>query len=191
MKIGYIRVSTKDQNIDRQVARLEKEGCERTFIDKRSGRNTNRPELKKMFEQLREGDVVIVTELSRLGRSHGDVVSMTMELEKRKVNLKVLDIEWLDTTTPTGKFFFMCMSLLDELRREIIVENTKEGLQTARSRGRVGGRPRVEQTKINTAITMYNSGNHSIKEILDVTGISQGTLYNAVNSVNPKNGDAI
>lgn len=181
MNIGYIRVSTKEQNIDRQIDRLKEAGCDRVFVDKRTGKNTDRPELNKMFDLLREGDTVMVTELSRLGRSHGDIVTMTMELERLKVNLRVLDVEWLDTSTPAGQFFFMSMSLMDELRRKTIVENTKEGLRSARARGRVGGRPKADENAVKTALKMYNSKQHTIKEIVSVTGISQGTLYKRIN----------
>lgn len=180
MKIGYIRVSTKEQNIERQLDRLNEAGCEKIFIDKRSGKDMGRPELQKMLEQLRKEDSVVITELSRLGRSLKDIIQLTTEFSERDVNLTVLDIPWLDTSTPSGKYFFMSMALLDELRRDIIVQNTKDGLEAARARGRKGGRPPVDQTALKTALTMYFSKKHTIKEITKMTGISQGTLYTGV-----------
>jgi Site-specific recombinases, DNA invertase Pin homologs len=111
-----------------------------------------------------------------------DVVNMTVQLEAAEVNLIVLDSEWIDTTTPNGKFFFLSMALMDELKREIIVQNTNEGLQAARARGRKGGRPPVDKAVLKTAMTMYESKNHTIKEIVNITGISQGRLYKEVNA---------
>jgi len=181
MKIGYARVSTKEQNLDRQIDRLQDAGCEKIFCDKISGKSKERPELKKCLEQLREGDVLIVAELSRLARNMNDVVSLTLQIENIGVDLHVLDSDWIDTTTPNGKFFFLCMALMDELKREIIVQNTNEGLKAARARGRKGGRPPVDKAALKTAMTMYNSGQHTIKEILNQTGISQGRLYKEVN----------
>lgn len=182
MIFGYIRVSTKEQNIDRQIDYLIKYGAEKIFIDKCSGRNINRPELVKLLEQLRKDDIVAITELSRLGRSLKDIINITGELSDKGVNLVVLNIPWLDTATPQGKYFFYSMALLDELQREIIVQNTKAGLESARARGRKGGRPKVDITKLRTAITMYNSKEYSISEIIKVSGISQGTLYNYINN---------
>ena len=181
MKIGYARVSTKDQNLDRQIDRLKEAGCEKIFQDKMSGKSKERLELHKCIDQLRKGDVLVVTELSRFARSMKDVVDMTVQLEAAVVNLIVLDSEWIDTTTPNGKFFFLSMALMDELKREIIVHNTNEGLQAAKARGRKGGRPPVDKATLKMAMTMYESRNHSIKEIVRATGISQGRLYKEIN----------
>lgn len=180
MRFGYIRVSTREQNIERQIDRLKEANCDKYFIDKRSGKDTERPELQKMLEQLRKDDIVVVTELSRLGRSLKDIIQLTTKFSEMGVNLIILDVPWLDTSTPSGKYFFLSMALLDELRRDIIVQNTKEGLEAARARGRKGGRPPVDKVALKTALTMYHSKEHSIKEIVKVTGISQGTLYNAL-----------
>lgn len=105
---------------------------------------------------------------------------ITLWYAAAEVNLLVLDTPWLDTSTPNGKFFFYSMALLDEVRRDIIVQNTKDGLAAARARGRKGGRPRVDQNKLKIALAMYESKQHSINEIVSTTGISQGTLYNEI-----------
>jgi DNA invertase Pin-like site-specific DNA recombinase len=177
MKIGYIRVSTKDQTIDRQIDMLKKEGCEKVFVDRKSGKNRERPELKKMFEQFREGDILIITELSRFGRSLIDVLELARQLRDMKVELVSITQPVLDTTTPQGKLFFYITAMFDEMRREITVQNTKEGLEAARARGKKGGRPPVDKKTLETAIKMYDSRQHTIKEITQLTGISQGTLY--------------
>ena len=128
------------------------------------------------MDQLRRDDVLVATELSRFSRNSKDVVNMTVQLEKTGGNLIVLDTVWIDTTTPNGRFFCITMALMDELRREMIVQNTKEWLKAARDRGRKGGRPPVDPQALKLAMTMYESQNHSIREIVTATGISQERL---------------
>lgn len=176
MIFGYIRVSTVSQNIDRQKDALEKAGAERLFIDKVTGTKADRPQLNEMFKQLRKGDIVIVTELSRFGRSLKDLLKLVEELDNMGVEFKSLK-ETIDTTTPYGKFFFAVNCAYAQLQRDIIVQNTEEGLKAARARGRKGGRPPADEKNIQTALKMYNSKEYSIKEITNITGISQGTLY--------------
>ncbi len=179
MIFGYIRVSTTSQNIDRQQDALLAAGAERLFIDKVTGTKADRPRLKEMFSFLRPNDVVIVTELSRFGRSTKDLFNLVEQLEKMGVEFKSLK-ETIDTTTAYGKFFFTINCAYAQLQRDLIVQNTKEGLEAARARGRKGGRPCVDKNKLNTALKMYESKDYSIKEITQLTGISQGTLYKYV-----------
>jgi DNA invertase Pin-like site-specific DNA recombinase len=161
---------------------LTEAGCEKIFIDKRSGKNIERPELIKMLEILRKDDIVVITELSRLGRSLVDIVNLTAKFNQSGVHLQVVSSQRpIDTTTPEGKFFLYSMANLAEFQREITVQNTKEGLEAARARGRKGGRPPVDAAKINTAMKMYKSKQYSIKEICQTVGISQSTLYKAIN----------
>lgn len=178
MVFGYIRVSTGTQNIDRQLDALTDAGAEKIFIDKKSGKNTQRPELVKMFDCLRAGDKVIVNELSRFGRSVSDLIKLSNRLNEKGVEFQSLKENWIDTTTPQGKFFFVTTAAFDELTRDLIVANTKEGLQAARARGRKGGRPLADTEKIKIAVSMYKDNKYTIKQITESTGISQGTLYN-------------
>lgn len=181
MKFGYIRVSTESQNIDRQVDSLKNEGCERIFVDKMSGKNKERPELQKMLDMLRADDIVIVHELSRLGRSVKDLIEICEEIDGKKANLISLKEKEIDTTTAAGKFMFIVIAAFASFQRDIIVQQTNEGLKAARARGRVGGRPKVNEDTITYALKMYDSQSFSISEICKRCSISKSTLYRYIN----------
>ena len=177
MLIGYARVSTIDQNTDLQTDALKIAGCQKIFIDKISGVKSDRPELSKLKEQLREGDTLVVWRLDRLGRSLRDLIDWMNYLEKEKVVLKSLQ-ESIDTGNPTGKLIFHIFGALSEFERNLIVERTNAGLKAARARGIKGGRkPKLDATKQKTAQTMYDSKNHTIKEICETLKITKPTLY--------------
>ena len=177
MIMGYIRVSTTAQNIERQIDILNEYGAERLFIDKMTGTKADRPQLNKMFEQLRKGDIVVVTELSRLGRSLKDLLVINERIENIGAELVSLK-DKIDTTTPYGKFFFAVNGAFVQLQRDIIAETTKDGLRSARARGRLGGRKKIEKDKIKTALTMYHSGDYSLADITRITGVSKSSIYN-------------
>ena len=177
MLIGYARVSTIDQNTDLQTDALKMAGCQKIFIDKISGVKSDRPELNKLKEQLREGDTLVVWRLDRLGRSLRDLIDWMNYLEKEKVMLKSLQ-ESIDTGNPTGKLIFHIFGALSEFERNLIVERTNAGLKAARARGIKGGRkPKLDAAKQKTAQTMYDSRNHTIKEICETLKITKPTLY--------------
>lgn len=139
MLIGYVRVSTNDQNTALQKNALECAGCELIFEDKISGKTSERPGLKKLLKALSEGDTLIVWKLDRLGRSMRHLVTLIEELRKRGINFRSLT-DSIDTSTPMGRFFFHVMGALAEMERELIVERTRAGLDAARAQGRIGGR---------------------------------------------------
>lgn len=141
MLIGYIRVSTNDQNTGLQRNALECAGCEQIFEDKMSGKTTQRPGLKRALKKLKPGDTLMVWKLDRLGRSMRHLVALTDELQQQGINFRSLT-DSIDTSTPMGRFFFHIMGALAEMERELIVERTRAGLAAARERGRTGGRPR-------------------------------------------------
>ena len=141
MKIGYARVSTKEQNLSLQIDALKKEGCYMVFQEKVSGSKADRPELRKMIDQLREGDIIIIWKLDRLGRSLRDLVNLIKEIQDKEAGLKSLN-DSIDTTTAHGKLIFHIFASLAEFERDIISERTKAGLVSARARGRKGGRRR-------------------------------------------------
>lgn len=178
--MGYIRVSTTTQNIERQLDALQATGCEKIFIDKWSGKNKDRPELQKMMEQLRKEDIVVVLELSRFGRSVSDLITLVNEIRAIGAEFVSLKENWIDTSTPQGRYFFHTAAAFAELQRELIVQATAEGLQAARARGRVGGRPKKDQKAIDKAVKLYKARTHSIKEIAEITGVSKSTLYKAL-----------
>lgn len=177
MKIGYIRVSTTVQNIDRQVDALKDAGCEKIFIDKITGARADRPELLNMFDHLRAGDTVIVTELSRFGRSTKDLIALMERLNSMNVNIQSLKETFINTTTIEGRFIYTLFAALAEFDREIRRAYAKEGIQAARARGRTGGRPPIDDKKKKLAIQMYTSKKFTIQQIVEASGISQGTLY--------------
>ena len=139
MLIGYVRVSTNDQNTALQRDALERSGCELIFEDKMSGRTAERPGLKKLLKRLSPEDTLVVWKLDRLGRSMRNLVILVEELKQRSVNFRSLT-DSIDTSTPMGRFFFHVMGALAEMERELIVERTRAGLVAARAQGRIGGR---------------------------------------------------
>lgn len=177
MIIGYARVSTIDQNLDRQFDQLNEYGCARIFSEKVSGAKVIRAELEKMIDQLRENDVVVVTELSRLSRSVKDLFAVVDKIHAKGANVKSLRENWVDTTTAQGKLLFTIFAGISEFERDLIRQRVNEGLTAARARGRNGGRPRVASHKSELALKMYDSQDYSVNEILTATGISKPTLY--------------
>ncbi|MGM9741659.1 MAG: recombinase family protein [Candidatus Cryptobacteroides sp.] len=181
MKFGYARCSTLDQNLDWQIDALMKEGCDRIFQEKFTGTRKDRPELLRMLDMLREGDTVIICELTRLSRSVKDLFDLVERVEKAGANIKSLKEPWLDTTTPQGRLLFTIFSGVSQFERELIRERTMEGLASARARGRMGGRPGKDKKVVEQALTLYDSRAYSVDEISKTTGISRATLYKYIN----------
>jgi len=182
---GYARVSTQDQSLDLQLDALKKHGVadEDIFQEKMTGKRKDRPELEKLLDKnnLREGDTIVVYKLDRISRSTKHLIELVEEFELRGVNFVSIN-DQIDTTTPMGKFFFRMMASIAELERDIISDRTKAGLEAARARGRVGGRPSKKKEKIETAFKMYDSKDFSIEQILEATGLSRTTLYRYLNN---------
>ena len=176
MKIGYTRISTSPQNNDMQRDALLAAGCEKIFSDVMSGATSHRPQLEKMFEQLREGDIIIVYELSRFGRSLKDLINLVDRLHQAGAEFKCIKQPEMDTTTLHGKMIFYINAIYAEMERELIRARTVDGLNAARARGRTGGRPKADEKAIASAIKMYHSKLHSVSEITTLTGVSKSTL---------------
>lgn len=174
--LGYARVSTEQQNLDRQLDALKKYGVDMIFDEKMTGAKCDRPELSKLLDRMTEGDTVVVESLSRLGRSTKDLIGLTELFERKGVHLISLK-EQIDTSTSTGKLLFTLMSAIAQFERDVIADRTREGLHSARARGRVGGRPRANPDAVKKAIKLYNTRQYSIKEIEELTGIKKSTLY--------------
>ena len=176
MIIGYARVSTQDQNLDRQLDALQKAGCERIFNEKMTGTRSARPELQMMLMTIREGDTLVVESFSRLSRSTKDLLDMVERLTKAGVQLISLK-EDLNTNTATGKLMLTMLSALSQFERDLIAERTIDGLKAARARGRCGGRPRKGTDKERKqALAMYHANVMSCKDIADKFGVSLSTL---------------
>ena len=173
---GYARVSTEAQNLDRQLDALEHYGVDMIYNEKMSGTKKNRPELAKLLDRITEGDTVVVESLSRLGRSTKDLIELTEIFQSKGVNLVSLK-ESIDTNSPTGKLLFTLMSAIAQFERDVIADRTREGLKSARARGRTGGRPRADPEQVKKAVKLYKTEQYSIKEIEELTGIKKSTLY--------------
>ena len=178
---GYARVSTEAQNLDRQLDALQKYGVDIIYNEKMTGTKRERPELTKLLDRITEGDTVVVESLSRLGRSTKDLIELTELFEKKGVHLVSLK-ESIDTSTSTGKLLFTLMSAIAQFERDVITDRTKEGLRSARVRGRKGGRPKTDPDAVKKAIKLYNTGQYSIREIEELTGIKKSTLYRNLNN---------
>jgi DNA invertase Pin-like site-specific DNA recombinase len=177
MLIGYARVSTADQTLTLQQDALAKAGSERLFTDVMSGAKAERKGLAEALSYVREGDILVVWKLDRLGRSLKDLIEQLTELNKRNIGFKSLT-ENIDTTTPGGKLIFHIFGALAEFERDLIKERTQAGLRAARARGRKGGRPKVlSEKKIAMARALYADKSNSIDEICKTLNIGRTTLY--------------
>jgi DNA invertase Pin-like site-specific DNA recombinase len=177
MFIGYARVSTSDQTLALQKDALKQAGCDRIFTDTASGAKAERIGLDEAISHLREGDILVVWKLDRLGRSLKHLIETITSLESRKIGFKSIT-EAIDTTTSGGKLIFHIFGALAEFERDIIRERTQAGLTAARARGRNGGRPKaLTPRKQEQLQTLYNDKNRSIAEICRTLNISRATLY--------------
>jgi DNA invertase Pin-like site-specific DNA recombinase len=176
MLIGYARVSTQDPNLDLQIDALTKAGCEKLFQEKMSGSRTARPEFSKALETMRQGDTLVVWKLDRLGRSVKNLVDLVAALQKRDIQFKSLT-DAIDTGTPSGRFFFHVMASLAQMERELTIERTRAGLETARKLGRKGGRKRrMTDSKIESARKLLSNGMPPRDVALNLN-VSIPTLY--------------
>ncbi len=180
MKIGYARVSTQDQSTNMQLDALRAVGCERIFSEKASGAKTDRPELAKALEYARPGDVIVVWKLDRLARSMRQLIETMEMLRERGIALESLT-EKIDTTSAQGKLVFGIFASLAEFERSLIRERVNAGLQAARARGRVGGRPTVDPAKLEHAETLVRGG-ESVSKAAKLAGIGVATLKRYRNS---------
>ena len=180
MRIAYARVSTDAQELHRKLDALEKVGYGKLIQEKYTGTKKDRAGLQQLLDTVREGDTVIVESISRLGRNTLDILSIIEELDKMGVTFISLK-ENMDTTSPTGKAMLGMVAVIAQLERDLIAQRTKEGLESAKKRGVKLGRPKLDEQKVQDALKLYDEGNHSIKEIIRLTGISQGKLYKEIN----------
>ncbi len=180
MILGYARVSTKDQNLDGQRDALAAAGVERTFADTITGTARSRPELDRMLKELRSGDVVVVTKYDRLARSLKDLLEIVDQIQAQGAGFRSLG-EDIDTTSPAGRLVFHVFASIAQFERERIVERTKEGLEAARRRGRVGGRPpALSPAQRTEAKRMRDVEHRPIPEIAVLFKVSEKTIRRVV-----------
>jgi DNA invertase Pin-like site-specific DNA recombinase len=176
--IGYSRVSTPDQSLDRQLDELRAKGCERVFAEAASGkRGAHRPQWEACLTHLRAGDTLVVVELSRLGRNTGDLGRLLDELDQRRIGLAILNLG-IDTKTPAGRLIFTIVGAVAAMERELLIERTQSGLAAARARGRVGGRRRSFSTEQEReAQRLYDLRQLTAEQIAKAVGTSTSSLY--------------
>lgn len=177
MNVAYVRVSTVEQNEARQVEALKKHGIEKWFTEKISGKNTNRPELQKMLEFVREGDTVYIHDFSRLARSTKDLLDIVDKLTEKGVHL-VSNKENIDSSTPTGKLMLTMIGAIAEFERQNILERQREGIAIAKEEGKYKGRQvkQIADEVFDKAFERYQTREINKKQLAQELNISRPTL---------------
>ncbi|MFT9485760.1 MAG: recombinase family protein [Tepidibacillus sp.] len=176
---GYVRVSKAEQKADRQVDLLMKEyGIpeEDIFIDSISGVKFGRPALDRLQAVLREGDVVVCESLSRVSRSSKDLLTLLEDWQKRGITF-ISHKEKLDFSSTTGQFMLTMLAALSQFERDTLRDRVREGIESARARGRIGGRPKTDKKALEKAVKLHATGTHSVREVCQITGVSKTVLY--------------
>ncbi|EOU1871533.1 recombinase family protein [Clostridium perfringens] len=189
MLVGYARVSTEGQSLNRQIDMLIDYGVDKRNIyqEKVSGTRSHREQLDKMLDELQEGDSVIITDLTRISRSTKDLLNILDRIKVKGASIKSIKDTWLDTSSdnPYNSFLLTVMSGLSQLERDLISQRTKEGLKSAKVRGRNGGRPSKRNNKADTVGLLYREG-YKIVDIVKQTGLSRATIYRVLNDLRLK-----
>ncbi|WP_454875473.1 recombinase family protein [Paraburkholderia xenovorans] len=176
--IGYARVSTRDQDLTAQEAQLRAAGCGRIFAEKITGTRRARPQLDRMLDHLRAGDVIVVTRLDRLARSILDLLDIVERIREAGAGLRSLAEPWADTTTPAGRMVLTVFGGMAEFERSLIVERTSSGRAAAKARGtKFGRKPKLEPAQLKHIYQLVDEGKASRQEIADLFGIDRSTLY--------------
>lgn len=198
MKVGYVRVSTKEQNTARQEILMEQLGVDKVYLEKVSGKNTNRPQLKAMLEFVREGDTVVVESISRFARNTKDLLELIELLQEKKVEF-ISQKEAIDTTTPTGKFMLTIFGAVSELERSYILQRQREGIDAmpidkktgkrkSSKTGKVTGRPSMKYPKEWTKIyKQYTEKELNVKQICKLYDIPRSSFYVLVDRYKQEN----
>lgn len=178
MRVGYVRVSTEEQNTIRQEILMKELGVEKIYIEKASGKNADRPQLKAMMEFVREGDVLIVESISRFARSTRDLLNLVDELAKKNVQF-VSQKEAIDTSTPQGKFMLTIFGAMAELEREQTLQRQKEGIAAAKEAGKYTGRKpiEIEPELLKEIHTKWYKGEITMAYAMKKLGVSKNTFY--------------
>ena len=179
LKIGYIRVSTVEQNIARQEVIMEKLGVEKVFIDKISGKNMERPMLKEMMDFVRIGDIVVVESISRFARNTRDLLELVDQLVAKGVQFVSMK-ERIDTSTPSGKFMLTVFGAVAQLERDYILQRQKEGIAIAKAQGKYNGRKRVENDKFLKVYEKWQNHEITAMQAMKILNFSKTTFYRRV-----------
>lgn len=179
MKIGYIRISTTDQNTARQEVMMKELGVDQVYIDRMSGKSLDRPELKRMLSYVREGDTVIVESISRFARNTRDLLELMEKLSEKSVQF-VSRKEAIDTSTPTGRFMLTVFGAVAELEREYILQRQKEGIAIAKEQGIYQGRKPIERINFNQVVNLWREGTITATEAMKRLDLKPSTFYRKV-----------
>jgi len=181
MKIGYVRVSTPEQNTIRQEVLMQEMGVEEIFIDRMSGKSTDRPELKKMLDFVRKGDTVVAESISRFARNTKDLLELIEKLKKKEV-MFISKKENIDTTTPTGKFMLTVFGAVAELEREYLLQRQAEGIAIAKQQGKYKGRKKIviAKNRFEKVYKDWKAGHIPAVRAMDILGLKRNTFYRRV-----------
>ena len=174
-KIGYARVSSRDQNLDGQLDMLHGAGCQKIFEEKASGVKESRPEWDKLLEYIRPGDTLVVTEISRMTRSVPHLFALVKVFEEKSINMVSLR-ENIDTTTATGRAFLGMMGVINQMERELRAERAAAGRASAKARGRSGGRPKTNFELLEKARILFDTGGRSATDVCITLCIGRRSL---------------
>lgn len=182
MKIGYIRISSADQNTARQEVLMQELGVDQIFIDRISGKNLERPELKRMMTFVRQGDTVIVESISRFARNTRDLLGLVDQLTRKGVEF-VSKKEAIDTTTPSGKFMLTIFGAVAELERDYLLQRQREGIEVAKTKGVYTGRKPVVHVDFDTVVRKWHAGQITAVEAMKRLNMKSSTFYRKVKGV--------
>lgn len=189
MKVGYVRVSTAEQNTARQEVLMKKLGVDKIFIDKVSGKDKKRPQLQEMMSFIREGDTLIVESISRFARNTKDLLELTEKLTEKGVKF-ISQKESIDTSTPSGKFMLTVFAALAQMEREVLLERQREGIEEAKKLGKYKGRKPipVDEDLFAEQYRLWKNGETQPKYMMRVLGLKPATFYRRVKAYEEKHG---
>ncbi len=173
---GYARVSTNQQDLDRQLLALQEENCEIVYKEKITGTKKERPELQKLLSELETGDTVIVKELTRVSRTTLDMLELIKQITARGANIRSIDERWLDTASPSGELMLTIMAGIAQFERKLLLQRCAEGREVAMAKGIKFGRPKVGGKQLDFALELYQTQAMSIRKICEATGVAKATL---------------
>lgn len=185
MKLGYVRVSTVDQNTARQEVLMSDLGVDEVYIDRLSGKNANRPELQRMMTYARKGDTVICESISRFARNTHDLLDLIEQLKSKDVEF-ISKKENIDTNTPAGRFMLVLFGAMAELDREYILDRQREGIAIAKERGVYKGRLRIVNTKFDSVYKEWKKEKITATRAMELAGMTRSTFYRRVAEIEEK-----
>lgn len=180
---GYARVSTTQQELDRQIIALEQAGVTQIYQEKITGKFKDRPELNKLLAELQKGDTVIVKELTRVSRTTLDMLELVKQITSKGADIKSLDESWLDTSSPSGEFMLTVMAGIAQFERKMILKRCEEGRAVAKNKGIKFGRPKIGGKQLDFALELYMTQAMSLRKICEVTGVAKATLCRRIREI--------